>query len=59
MFSTAGFFATLPNGFVFVPFVRGLRSIAIHPLGYWEEANNRLVNLKWVRRPQAESVAEV
>jgi nitroreductase/dihydropteridine reductase len=38
---------------------RGLRSVAIMPLGYREEAQDWLVNLKKVRRPREQFVIEV
>ena len=38
---------------------RGLRSVAILPLGYREAENDWLVNLKKVRRPRAQFVSEV
>jgi nitroreductase len=38
---------------------RGLRSVAIMPLGYREEAPDWLVNLKKVRRPREQFVTEV
>ncbi|MEI8031019.1 MAG: NAD(P)H-dependent oxidoreductase [Comamonadaceae bacterium] len=38
---------------------RGLRSVAILPLGYREEANDWLVNLKKVRRPREEFITEL
>ena len=38
---------------------RGLRSVAIMPLGYREEANDWLVNLKKVRRPREEFITEM
>jgi nitroreductase len=38
---------------------RGLRSVAILPLGYREEANDWLVNLKKVRRPREEFISEM
>jgi nitroreductase len=38
---------------------RGLRSVAILPLGYREEANDWLVNLKKVRRPREEFITEM
>jgi nitroreductase len=38
---------------------KGLRSVAIMPLGYRDEANDWLVNLKKVRRPRAAFVSEV
>jgi nitroreductase len=38
---------------------RGLRSVAIMPLGYREEASDWLVNLKKVRRPRDQFVIEV
>jgi nitroreductase len=38
---------------------RGLRSVAIMPLGYREEASDWLVNLKKVRRPREQFVTEV
>jgi nitroreductase len=38
---------------------RGLRSVAIMPLGYREEDNDWLVNLKKVRRPREQFVSEV
>ena len=39
--------------------VRGLRSVVIMPLGYREEANDWLVNLKKVRRSSASFITEV
>jgi nitroreductase len=38
---------------------RGLRSVVIMPLGYREEANDWLVNLKKVRRSSAHFITEV
>jgi nitroreductase len=38
---------------------RGLRSVVIMPLGYREEANDWLVNLKKVRRSNANFITEV
>lgn len=38
---------------------RGLRSVAIMPLGYREEAGDWLVNLKKVRRPRDQFITEV
>lgn len=38
---------------------RGLRSVAILPLGYREEANDWLVNLKKVRRPREEFITDM
>ncbi len=38
---------------------RGLRSVAILPLGYREAENDWLVNLKKVRRPRVQFVTEV
>jgi nitroreductase len=38
---------------------RGLRSVAIMPLGYREEDKDWLVNLKKVRRPREQFVSEV
>ena len=38
---------------------RGLRSVAIVPLGYREEDKDWLVNLKKVRRPRAQFITEV
>ena len=38
---------------------RGLRSVAIMPLGYREESGDWLVNLKKVRRPREQFVSEV
>lgn len=38
---------------------RGLRSVAILPLGYREESKDWLVNLKKVRRPRDQFVTEV
>ena len=38
---------------------RGLRSVAILPLGYRQEEGDWLVNLKKVRRPRAEFITEV
>ncbi len=38
---------------------RGLRSVAILPLGYREEAGDWLVNLKKVRRPRAQFITEI
>ena len=38
---------------------RGLRSVAILPLGYREAENDLLVNLKKVRRPRAKFISEV
>lgn len=38
---------------------RGLRSVVIMPLGYREEANDWLVNLKKVRRANANFITEV
>ena len=38
---------------------RGLRSVAILPLGYREAENDWLVNLKKVRRPRAQFISEV
>jgi nitroreductase/dihydropteridine reductase len=38
---------------------RGLRSVAILPLGYREEASDWLVNLKKVRRPREQFITEV
>jgi len=38
---------------------RGLRSVAILPLGYREEDKDWLVNLKKVRRPREEFVTEL
>lgn len=38
---------------------RGLRSVAILPLGYREESQDWLVNLKKVRRPRDQFVTEV
>jgi len=38
---------------------RGLRSVAIMPLGYREEDNDWLVNLKKVRRPRDQFVTDV
>ena len=38
---------------------RGLRSVVIMPLGYREEANDWLVNLKKVRRSNAHFITEV
>ncbi|HEY8905134.1 MAG TPA: NAD(P)H-dependent oxidoreductase [Rhodoferax sp.] len=38
---------------------RGLRSVAILPLGYREETGDWLVNLKKVRRPREQFVTEV
>lgn len=38
---------------------RGLRSVVIMPLGYREEANDWLVNLKKVRRSSASFITEV
>jgi nitroreductase len=38
---------------------KGLRSVAIMPLGYRDEANDWLVNLKKVRRPRNRFVTEV
>ena len=37
---------------------RGLRSVAIFPLGYREAENDWLVNLKKVRRPRAQFISE-
>jgi len=39
--------------------VRGLRSVAIMPLGYRDESGDWLVNLKKVRRPREQFVTEV
>lgn len=39
--------------------LRGLRSVAILPLGYRDEANDWLVNLKKVRRPREEFITEM
>ncbi|MEY4346052.1 MAG: putative nitroreductase YfkO [Pseudomonadota bacterium] len=38
---------------------RGLRSVAIVPLGYREESGDWLVNLKKVRRPREQFITEV
>jgi nitroreductase len=38
---------------------RGLRSVAIMPLGYRDESGDWLVNLKKVRRPREQFVTEV
>ncbi len=38
---------------------RGLRSVAILPLGYREEENDWLVNLKKVRRPRDEFITDM
>ena len=38
---------------------RGLRSVAIVPLGYREEGKDWLANLKKVRRPRAQFITEV
>jgi nitroreductase len=38
---------------------RGLRSVVILPLGYREADKDWLVNLKKVRRPNAEFITEV
>jgi len=38
---------------------RGLRSVAILPLGYREEANDWLVNLKKVRRPREDFITDM
>jgi nitroreductase len=38
---------------------RGLRSVAIMPLGYREESGDWLVNLKKVRRPREQFVTDV
>jgi nitroreductase len=38
---------------------RGLRSVVIMPLGYRDEANDWLVNLKKVRRSNANFITEV
>lgn len=38
---------------------RGLRSVAIMPVGYRQEDKDWLVNLKKVRRPRAQFVTEV
>ena len=38
---------------------QGLRSVTMSPLGYRDEANDWLVNLKKVRRPKEEFVSEI
>jgi nitroreductase len=38
---------------------RGLRSVVILPLGYRDEVNDWLVNLKKVRRPRADFITEM
>lgn len=38
---------------------QGLKSVTILPLGYRDEANDWLVNLKKVRHPQSEFVSEI
>jgi nitroreductase len=38
---------------------RGLRSVAILPLGYRDEANDWLVNLKKVRRPREQFIVDM
>ena len=38
---------------------RGLRSVAILPLGYRQEEGDWLVNLKKVRRPREAFISEV
>ena len=38
---------------------KGLRSVAILPLGYREESGDWLVNLKKVRRPRDQFITEV
>ncbi len=38
---------------------QGLRSVTMLPLGYRDEANDWLVNLKKVRRPKEEFVSEI
>jgi nitroreductase/dihydropteridine reductase len=38
---------------------RGLRSVAIMPIGYRQEDKDWLVSLKKVRRPRAQFVTEV
>jgi len=38
---------------------RGLRSVAIMPLGYREEGKDWLVNLKKIRRPRSQFITEI
>lgn len=53
-----GFDAKALDGILDLP-ARGLRSVAIMPLGYREDDQDWLVNLKKVRRPREQFVTEV
>lgn len=53
-----GFDAKALDGILNLP-ARGLRSVAIMPLGYREDDQDWLVNLKKVRRPREQFVTEV
>lgn len=53
-----GFDAKALDGILNLP-ARGLRSVAILPLGYREDDQDWLVNLKKVRRPREQFVTEV
>ena len=53
-----GFDAAAMDAILGVP-ERGLRSVVILPLGYRDEVNDWLVNLKKVRRPRADFITEM